>query len=541
MTDLVPQIDAHEFRLKLIGLAVAAVALLLYLLVSYLRAGSFLGSGEADEEDRLGKKLTTIDKLQAGTWNVNLSKATTFASVCVSTVTLAAVFIFQQRLTSYDAIFWNIVLITATIATFCYFISIQMWFMAHDNGGSPDIQLRYRRQATWSQNTGWMFLVLVVILVMTAINTFAGWCAMAVGLPSMIYSLEYKARLSRCERWSAATGVDLDHLSRLSTRERWAAATLNDFQAKLDLESIYVKNGGDHALPATHTAERLRIVSWNIGRGYVTGMIAAYLNELEPDIVCLQEVDWMNRRTKGRDVLDEIARRTGMAGYYAVEFLEIDTPYRGTALAGGGACGNAILTRIPLQCCYRVELPTEFDWGDWRSHTARRQKRVGARCALVAEFGEANRKLTVVCAHLENMWPCGVSGRHRQFGELLKNVRGWADPGEEVVICGDLNTLENWLTDPGGLRGRGTGMGKRWYEAEWSWWKRRAEEEFGLRDPFGSHDWTVKHTPLYRAKLDWILLRNCRAAGHGRGEWNTSDHRPLWADIDCESSKGQSS
>ena len=415
MTSLLPQIDAHDFYLKLIGIGVAVGALIVYVLVSYFRSGrSFLVSGEAEEEDRIATKDTSIERLQRGTWNVNFLKATTYSSVCVSTVPLAAVFIFQQRLTSYDALFWSVVLIVAASETFSYFLSIQMWFMAHDAGGNPDIRLRYRRQATVSQNTGWMLLMLVVVLVLAAINTYAGWFAIAVGLFSTIYSFEYKARVSSWERWTEVTDLDLDHVRQLSNKVRWEMAKENEFQSGLSRDTIYVKNDGAELRPGDDS-KPIKIFSWNIDRGHVPGIIADYIIEAKPDIVCLQEVDWKNRRTKRRDVLEEIARRTHMVGYYAVEFLEIDTPYRGKRLAGGGVCGNAILTKLKPETYYRVGLANEFDWKDWKSFTARRQKRVGERCAIAAEFAVGGKRLTVVSAHLENMRPSGVGGRDRQF------------------------------------------------------------------------------------------------------------------------------
>lgn len=531
MTELPPQIDAHDFRLKLIGIGVAVGVLLVYMIVSYLRGGGdFLGSGEADEEDRLKSGEVTLDRLQTGTWNVNFLKATTYSSISVSTVTLAAVFIFQQRLTSYDALFWNFVLVAATIATFFYFISIQMWFMAHDAGGRPEILLRYRRKATWFQNIGWMVLILAVVLVMTAVNTYAGWCATAVALPSIIYAYESKARLSKLERWSTTTGFDLDDVARLPQEARWSAAAKNKFQAGLSFREIYAKNS-ERGREQRCGSSEVKVLSWNINRGYCPVMIANYIKQVDPDIVCLQEVDWLNRRTKNADVLQEIAERTGMVGYYAVEFLEIDTPYRDKTLAGGGACGNAILTRLRPERCYRIDLPGQFDWGGWANSTARRQKRIGGRCAVVAEFAVGGKRLTVVSAHLESAHPRGAEGRDEQFQRLLRELKVPRPAGDPIVICGDLNTLENWATGLVGFNRGAPNPAKSWYRSECAWWKEKAGEEYGFHDPFACGDWTFRHAPLYRAKLDWILLQNCSVVQSGRGEEQSSDHRPLWATV----------
>jgi hypothetical protein len=97
---------------------------------------------------------------------------------------------------------------------------------------------------------------------------------------------------------------------------------LNEFQKKLSLDKIYVKNESQ-SLDNIENNDKLKILTWNIERGANPDALAAYINQVEPDVVCLQEVDWGNQRTNNVDVLNRIARSTSMWGFFSVEFFEI--------------------------------------------------------------------------------------------------------------------------------------------------------------------------------------------------------------------------
>src|SRR5918911_1434521 len=105
------------------------------------------------------------------------------------------------------------------------------------------------------------------------------------------------------------------------------AAGLNEFQQQLSLDQIYVKNESI-SVGRIEDNDKLKILTWNIERGANPYALAAYINQVEPDIVCLQEVDWGNQRTMNVDVLSRLARSTSMLGFFSVEFFEIQTPQR---------------------------------------------------------------------------------------------------------------------------------------------------------------------------------------------------------------------
>ncbi len=146
-------------------------------------------------------------------------------------------------------------------------------------------------------------------------------------------------------------------------------------------------------------------MSWNVNRGYRPHELSALISRVDPDIICLQEVDWGNARTNQGDVLEYLANKAGMEGVFGIEFYEIQTLYRQPKHAGGGVHGNAILSRLQFQQKYRIELPVVFNWETPKPSEikiARLEKRVGARFALCAEVEVSGKKLLITSTYLED-------------------------------------------------------------------------------------------------------------------------------------------
>ncbi len=307
---------------------------------------------------------------------------------------------------------------------------------------------------------------------------------------------------------------------------------LNEFQKSLSLEEIYVKN---ESLTADNIQDynELKILTWNIERGANPEVLTAYINEVEPDVVCLQEVDWGNQRTKNVDVLNQLACSTSMLGLFGVEFFEIQTPYRPTTLAGGGVQGNAILTRILPKKYFRIELPVAFDWvnaPESKKRIVRREKRLGARFAMCVEFDYFGRSILICSTHFEDK-DGGVEGRFAQFKSLAETIRRIATDGAVSIIAGDFNSLENWITSVTRSDQKSTSLRKPWYISECRWWKEYLLPETGYIDPFSCKNWSYERSMIYREKLDWIAVCNCKVVNQGVGDFNTSDHRPIWTQI----------
>jgi endonuclease/exonuclease/phosphatase family metal-dependent hydrolase len=311
------------------------------------------------------------------------------------------------------------------------------------------------------------------------------------------------------------------------------ATGLSELQKKLSLDQIYLKNESQN-LESIQDYEKLKILTWNIEQGAKPDALAAYINHVKPDVVCLQEVDWGNQRTDYVDVLSQLANATCMLGLFSVEFFEIRDSFRPKELAtGGGVHGNAILTRIVPKRSFRIELPVAFDWVHppaSKQKILRGEKRIGARFALCVEFDYFGRSIIICSAHFEDK-DGGVEGRFAQFKAVSETIRRAQSDGATAIIAGDFNTLENWMTSVTRGDQKSTSLRKPWYVRECRWWQEHLLPEAGYIDAFTCKNWTYKRWMIYREKLDWIAMRNCQVSRQGVGDFNTSDHRPLWTQI----------
>jgi endonuclease/exonuclease/phosphatase family metal-dependent hydrolase len=318
-----------------------------------------------------------------------------------------------------------------------------------------------------------------------------------------------------------------------------APAALTAFQSSLDPLRIYAK--GRLPEPAGPAAPgRVRIVSWNIERGRDPARIGAALRALRPDVACLQEVDWGNRRTGGADVLQLLAEATGMLGLFGTEFLELDGPERAAGLAGGGAIGNALLTRLEPAATFRIELPACVDWERgaadprlpaWLRRRLRREPRRGGRFGIGAEFAVGPHRLVLCSLHIEDKHG-GVRGRWSQFAAAAEALERRRDSAGIGIIAGDFNTFDSRLAR---LRTRdtdATALGRPAGVAEAAWWQTALLPPTGYADPFSPKDWTFRLWPVFRAKLDWIAVRGGAVRDRSVGPPGLSDHRPLWIDLD---------
>jgi endonuclease/exonuclease/phosphatase family metal-dependent hydrolase len=317
-------------------------------------------------------------------------------------------------------------------------------------------------------------------------------------------------------------------------------AVLSEFQKTLSFDHVYTKGRLGDAEIGRATAETLRIVSWNIGRGYKLDRIAAALATISPDVACLQEVDWSNRRTNNRDVLEDLVSETGMLGLYGIEFLELCSPWRSKNLAGGGAIGNALLSRLAPVTAFRIELPLCLDWqSDPTDHRAlpwvtrwhlRREKRIGRRFAVGAEFAWNGRRLFVCSAHFEDKLG-GVRGRWSQFKAVTQDLETRCSDAAIRVIAGDFNTFDSRTARLVTLDNEATALGRPAGIAEAAWWQHALLPTAGYTDPFAPTAWTFRVLPFFGAKLDWIAVQGGCAGACGVGPFASSDHRPVWLDL----------
>mmetsp|Transcript_18331 Transcript_18331/g.43105 ORF Transcript_18331/g.43105 Transcript_18331/m.43105 type:complete len:321 (+) Transcript_18331:35-997(+) len=299
----------------------------------------------------------------------------------------------------------------------------------------------------------------------------------------------------------------------------------------------------DHRGKTTQSGSKLRVVSFNVERGYKVDGIISYLRTLDPDIVLLQECDLACDRTAKRNIADYIAAALEMKVCWASEFEELASPLRTARLAGGGSHGNAVLTKFEVLSHGAFRHTQCFDWT--RSKT---QPRTGGRVVVWCDvqIPETGSILRCYSAHLENF--CGALQRVEQFSEILKHARHHEGP---VIIGGDLNTLMHgvirflpmFYPSDDFLRYQSLG------QSEAAWWRRNVLTNCtevaakyprlkcleglgadGYSDPFDDERDTTVNNWIWKAKLDWLLSKGLASELWGKGGDGLSDHLCIWVD-----------
>ena len=124
-----------------------------------------------------------------------------------------------------------------------------------------------------------------------------------------------------------------------------------------------------------YAADNISIMSYNVRNGIgidrVTDLsrVATTIKEQAPDVVCLQEIDSVTVRSKGKYVLGDLAEQLNMQPYFsaAINF-------------GGGKYGIGLLARKPAEHVKRIPLPGREE----------------SRTLLIADFGN----YAIACTHL---------------------------------------------------------------------------------------------------------------------------------------------
>jgi endonuclease/exonuclease/phosphatase family metal-dependent hydrolase len=244
----------------------------------------------------------------------------------------------------------------------------------------------------------------------------------------------------------------------------------------------------------------LRILDWNIDRGKRFEPLAAALERERPDLCFFQEADLFARRSGGRNVPEELARRLKMNYVFAPEFQELAQGDSGRP----SYQGQATLSRLPVRTARILRFRDQS--GFWKPRPflpqwTIMQRRLGGRNALVTELEWNGGLLVVYNAHLESRsW-----GRLQslQLDEILADARRYPEK-TPVILAGDLNSAYNMDTMIAQFRKAGF------------------TSVFGERRP---------RTNVLMFSIDWILVRGpiaSRDAMVVRGA-GASDHFPISA------------
>ncbi|HDR52263.1 MAG TPA: hypothetical protein ENN90_11690, partial [Mariniphaga anaerophila] len=160
----------------------------------------------------------------------------------------------------------------------------------------------------------------------------------------------------------------------------------------------------------------VRILTFNILHGATTqgdfdlDKIAAVIQQTNPDLVALQEVDFKTNRAKNYDLATELGWRTKMA------------PLFGKAMNyDGGGYGEGVLTKMPIIASRNVPLP----------HSPGNEARAALEVMVELESGDT---ICFIGTHLEHQR--GSSDRIDQVNEI-----NWVflPNNYPTILAGDLN------------------------------------------------------------------------------------------------------
>ena len=267
----------------------------------------------------------------------------------------------------------------------------------------------------------------------------------------------------------------------------------------------------------------VRVAAWNAERCRHLDASLALLRAVDADVLLLSELDAGMARSGNVDVPRRLAEGLGLAGAFAVEFVELglgDAADEEFARSFGstdnhrGLHGNAVLSRAGIREAVALRLD---DGGDWFT-LERGQPRLGGRVAVAGLLDVAGTDLVVASFHLESS--STADERAAQFERLLLLVDDRFGAATPCVVGGDANTFGAPITD---LFERDRVRRMRSDDAgRFSWpvpyepmFDVAASHDFGWIDanvagPTTNHDHRglPDHVPLH---LDWLFVRGLEA------------------------------
>lgn len=290
----------------------------------------------------------------------------------------------------------------------------------------------------------------------------------------------------------------------------------------IDARTSEGKKEADEAAAAAASSNKnvskrpLRLIQWNIERGYKLPDIIKLLLAEDADIIALQEVDIGCERSEWFDCGRLIAEALHMNYIFVCEFDELYSPLRPPSSQGGGRHGNAILSRYHFQHTSIVKHVESFPWNQ-RGHE-KKEPRVGDRYTIGTEVLTPQGPLLVYSAHFEVF--AGIEARLESFREIVRDAErrileeGGGGGSKYQVIMGDFNTLSHGIA----RLSRAYCTDKyRWLSlgyTESEWWIRHVFQEpsqnlQGWFEPFDAYEdvTLVNYKGWFQGKLDWVLLR----------------------------------
>jgi len=170
--------------------------------------------------------------------------------------------------------------------------------------------------------------------------------------------------------------------------------------------------------------EPIKIISWNIQRGYQEDEVRRTLHDLDFDILMLQESPIKSTGNFSQN----LATRLGYASVFYPAMIN-----QGQWLTDFSAFGQATLSRHPIINFEIIGLNKVYDW-----QQATQNKANSKRHALYTQIKTGEKTLGVYNLHLDPF--TSPHGRLEQIKPALSHIEDVRDDG--ILIGGDLNL---WL------------------------------------------------------------------------------------------------
>ncbi|HEX2063274.1 MAG TPA: endonuclease/exonuclease/phosphatase family protein [Acidimicrobiales bacterium] len=224
---------------------------------------------------------------------------------------------------------------------------------------------------------------------------------------------------------------------------------------------------------------------WNLSGPWEErrGEIVAWLDEVEPDVVCLQEVVQSEDQDQAEWLADAAA-------------VDYHVAFGGSLDFGGGQFGNAVLSRWTVEESHNAQLPYDADRGDMQ------------RTVLHAR----TRGMDVFSTHLTHLKHAGAL-REAEVAELVRVVeqRAADDAAVPPVVAGDFNaepesTEVRHLCGLTSLNGRSTYFQDAWRVAGGS----GPGLTWDNRNPFAATQKEIDR------RLDYVFVGWRKQSGAGR-------------------------
>ena len=170
-----------------------------------------------------------------------------------------------------------------------------------------------------------------------------------------------------------------------------------------------------------------RLITYNIFGARLTNgrELAQSLKKYKPDFIGLQEVDRNTKRSKFRDVVQEMAQELGYNYYYFQKAMDFDS----------GEYGIAFISKYDVKNIYIHQLPGNS-----------KEKRQVLAARLKTE--KFKKKILIVNTHLDN----SLDNKNEELEDLFTVIEEFK--GDIKFLCGDFNLLpttefyqkiaENW-------------------------------------------------------------------------------------------------